>query len=125
MDSKPRPSELEILRELAKDPDFAINKASDDFKVTPLTSAVSRGNLAMVNALLELKADPNKEDEEHENPLEMAAGLGQVDIMHALISKAPINPASPNNQKLGCHVAIAGHVPVLEYLHKLSVPLDQ
>jgi bla regulator protein blaR1 len=84
---------------------------------TPLVIAARRGDLALMQLLLEAGADPNKFSRGDGNPLIAAAGRGHVEIAKLLIERgADVNAFDTADESPLINAARNRHLPMVEYL---------
>lgn len=92
-------------------------RAGLDVSGTPLIEAARVGDLAMVDTLLELGADPNQALLHDGNPLIVAAMRGHVAVVERLLKAgADVNGIVPYDETPLINAARAGHLPVVRAL---------
>jgi ankyrin repeat protein len=98
-----------------------LNAASTNaMKVTPLHSAASRGDAAMVRKLLEGGADPGARQQSGWTPLHAAASQGNLAIVRMLRSKGADVTARNDDGKTAADLADErGHAELTESLRKV------
>lgn len=92
--------------------------AKDRHAKDPLIESVKRGDATKVNTLLKSGISPNRVDNIKRTPLMYAAGLGQIEIMRALLAKgADINTRDRNGDTalaLAAYVSITKDITLLK-----------
>ena len=84
---------------------------------TPLMSAASRGKLAVVRALIEWEADPNRSGGGGSTPLHVAAGAGHKAVVEALLdAKAGVNAIDQAGRTPLAMAVANGYATVIEVL---------
>jgi len=87
------------------------------YGVRPLAIACEKGNLELVEILLENKADPNAAQVGNETPLMTAARTGKVEIVKRLVAAgARINEKEHHEQTALMWAAAEGHTEVVRFL---------
>ncbi|WP_369933842.1 ankyrin repeat domain-containing protein [Xanthomonas tesorieronis] len=97
----------------------SVNAALADLDVsgTPLIQAARAGDLAMVDTLLELGADPNQALLRDGNPLIVAAMQGHLPVVERLLDAgADVNGIVQYDETPLINAAREGHLPVVRAL---------
>ena len=89
-----RRGNIEVLNELVA-AGLSLNCGPDQWGASPFRGACQRGQVPVVNFLLEKGADPNEMDD-GETPLTDAAGMGKRDVVRILLDKGADAKASHN-----------------------------
>lgn len=89
---------------------------SNESDMAALCVAADNGNVAMVNLLLDYKADPNINDGWYHSPLESAAANDHIEVMKVLIQRgAHINDENGNSEALW-RASVDGKIEAVKFL---------
>ncbi|MEJ6580706.1 MAG: ankyrin repeat domain-containing protein [Akkermansiaceae bacterium] len=119
---------LKLLEEILGNLNTSVDRPNR-YGVRPLAIACEKGNLELVEILLENKADPNAAQAGNETPLMTAARTGKVEIVKRLVAAgARINEKEHHQQTALMWAAAEGHVEVVRFLlekgAEFQKPLD-
>jgi ankyrin repeat protein len=104
----------------------ALVNERDDAGATALVYALSGRYLTTVQALLAARdVDPNLRRADGVSPLMLAVGLGDADIVKALLDKgADVNSANPKGFTVLMYAAGKGDLPVVKALLEKGAEVD-
>ena len=113
-----RHANLEKIRELIYNCDFANFKSTSYRGRTVLHLVAEKGHLDMVKCLVDKKkADFNIKDDDGRTPLHFAASKGYLEIVQYLIDKKKADfTVKSNFGKTPLYEAISGELNIIEYL---------
>jgi len=107
----------EVRRLVAAGADVNAARADLEASGTPLIEAARAGDLAMVNTLLELGADPDRALLRDGNPLIVAAMQGHLAVVERLLDAgADVDRIVQYDETPLINAARAGHLPVVRAL---------
>jgi len=116
----------EVEETLARGENIEHVQRDDDGESTPLESACKRGELEVVDCLLNHGAHPNNPLQAWKGPIQIAAREGHVNIIERLVrAGADINDNRGPERDTPLIVASGeGHVDVVDYLLSLGANID-
>jgi ankyrin repeat protein len=104
---------------------FDINERNPEDGKTPLILAAKTGNIKAVEFLLEMKADPNLQDDDEGSPLNHAIKNIDDKLVELLIDITDPHLTDNSNQTSFEHAILRGNVNIIDIFFKRNIPYDE